>query len=112
MSHAQKCYAVFVVGRDGNPSTVGTWTTPGTALAGLERMRAKWSGPGWCVGIYDVDNEEAGDCEDRLLELVCNRWGVGQDRCCLDEDHTGPCEDADGSTTLTLAAPYLGRETQ
>lgn len=103
------CYAVAIIDRFGS-TVVGTFVSPGPALAFLEKRRAEW--PSYVHGCYDADAPEAGDCEARLVELACSRWGVGADRCILDYDHIGPDRDADGNTTLTLAAPYLGRETQ
>jgi hypothetical protein len=37
----------------------------------------------------------------------CIRWGSGEDRCILALEHCGPCQDAQGRTTLTLAADIL-----
>ena len=37
----------------------------------------------------------------------CVRWGTGPDRCIRPYDHLGQCEDADGNTTMSLAAKYL-----
>lgn len=38
----------------------------------------------------------------------CIRWGVDSaDRCIRPYDHLGQCEDAQGNTTMTLAAQYL-----
>lgn len=103
------CYVVAILDRFGS-TPCGTFPTPGPALAFLEKRRAEW--PQLQHGCYDADAPEAGDCEARLVELACSRWGVGQDRCILANDHIGPCADADGNTTLTLAAPYLAVERQ
>jgi len=40
---------------------------------------------------------------------LCVRWGAGPDRCVRAYDHVGPCQDARGETTLTLAAAALAR---
>jgi hypothetical protein len=46
-----------------------------------------------------------------FLDLArCARWGTGDDRCILASLHLGPCQDAKGNTTLTLAAQILGRK--
>src|SRR5258706_6749653 len=37
----------------------------------------------------------------------CRRWGTGDDQCILALEHLGPCRDARGNTTLTLAAEIL-----
>jgi hypothetical protein len=37
----------------------------------------------------------------------CTRWGRLDDKCIRTYGHTGPCEDAQGRTTLTLAADIL-----
>lgn len=37
----------------------------------------------------------------------CGRWGRGDDKCTLTFEHLGPCVDASGRSTLTLAADIL-----
>ena len=57
------CFVVAVLDRFGS-TPCGTFTTPGTALAFLEKRRAEW--PALTHGVYDCDAPEAGDCEARL----------------------------------------------
>jgi len=42
-----------------------------------------------------------------LDSVQCGRWGSGDDRCILAFEHLGPCVDARGNSTLTLAADIL-----
>ena len=100
------CYVVAILDRFGS-TPVGTFPTPGSALAFLEKRRAEW--PSYVHGCYDADAPEAGDCEARLVELACDRFGELADRCVLARDHTGHCQDAAGRTTADLARFYLGR---
>lgn len=41
--------------------------------------------------------------DEAQLGQSCIRWGGGADRCVRHYDHTGPCRDSEGNTTLTLA---------
>lgn len=60
---------------------------------------------------HDDGKDKCGICETcaRFVE-GCLRWGFGPDRCIRYFDHVGPCEDAQGNTTLTLAAAILERD--
>lgn len=103
-----KQYIVSFADRAGCTADAGTFTTAGTALAFTEKRREQY-GRDHCYYITDADNEERGDIEGRLEELACDRFGNGQDRCVLDFEHIGNCEDSTGRTTADWAAFCLGR---
>lgn len=103
-----KTYVVGFADLAGCTSEAGTFTTPGTALAFAEKRRAQY-GRAHVYYIYDADSPESGDIEGRLEELACDRFGELADRCVLDRDHTGHCQDSAGRTTADLARFMDGR---
>jgi hypothetical protein len=58
-----------------------------------------------------VKHEETARAAEHIHDepQLCTRWGQAEDRCLEPYGHIGPCRDASGETTLTLAARILGR---
>lgn len=69
------------------------------------------SSPRFAKAIRTVmQARDARDVAQRVVihqQPKCTRWGTEHDRCVRAYGHTGPCEDAQGNTTLTLVHALL-----
>lgn len=68
-------WAVWMADAAGDQWVVETFVEPFSALTCLEQGRSAC--PHRAHGVYDIGNPEAGDQEDRLLDMVeSDEWGA------------------------------------